>query len=101
MKTTCEFRVTDLKQFAYCPRIPFYQHVMGFHGKPTFKMEQGKLAQSAIEALEKRRRFCEYGLADGTRHFGVWLHSEKLNIAGKLDLQIGRASCRERVYVLV
>ena len=30
MKVTCDFRVTDLKQFVYCPRIPFYQHVMGF-----------------------------------------------------------------------
>ena len=65
MKVTCDFRVTDLKQHAYCPRIPFYQHVMGFQGKPTFKMEQGKIAQTAFEALEKRRRFSEYGLAEG------------------------------------
>ena len=71
MKVTCDFRVTDLKQFAYCPRIPFYQHIMGFHGKPTYKMEQGKAAQAAIETLEKRRRLREYGLSDGKRHFGL------------------------------
>ena len=46
MTVTCDFRVTDLKQFAYCPRIPFYQHVMGFHGKPTFKMHDSKTAQA-------------------------------------------------------
>jgi CRISPR-associated exonuclease Cas4 len=86
--TTCEFRVTDLKQFAYCPRIPFYQHVLGFHGKPTYKMNQGKVAQDAMEALERRRRFKEYGLTDGKRHFGLWLHSESLNLAGKLDVAI-------------
>ena len=86
-----EFRVTDLKQFAYCRRIPFYQHVMGFHGKPTFKMEQGKTAQDAIEALEKRRRFREYGLTDGRRHFGLWLHSDALQLSGKLDLLIETA----------
>ena len=88
MKVICDFRVTDLKQFAYCPRIPFYQHIMGFHGKPTFKMEEGKNAQAAIEALEKRRRFREYGLSDGRRHFGVSLYSRELELAGKLDLLI-------------
>ena len=88
MNVTCDFRVTDLKQFAYCPRIPFYQHVMGFHGKPTFKMHEGKTAQTAIESLEKRRRFREYGLAGGTRHFGISLYSRELEIAGKLDLLI-------------
>lgn len=88
MSENCEFRVTDLKQFAYCPRIPFYQHVMGFHGKPTYKMGQGRVAQDAIESLEKRRRFREYGLSEGQRHFGVWLHSRELDVAGKLDLLI-------------
>src|SRR5881397_2176943 len=88
MKVSCDFRVTDLKQFAYCPRIPFYQHVMGFHGKQTYKMEQGKAAQNAIESLEKRRRFREYGLSGGTRHFGISLYSRQLGISGKLDLLI-------------
>ena len=88
MRTACDFRVTDLKQFAYCPRIPYYQHVMGFHGKSTFKMEQGKSAQAAIESLEKRRRLREYGLSEGKRHFGVSLFSRTLDISGKLDLLI-------------
>lgn len=88
MKTICDFRVTDLKQFAYCPRIPFYQHAMGFHGKATFKMEQGKTAQAAVESLEKRRRLREYGLSEGKRHFGVSLFSPSLGISGKLDLLI-------------
>ena len=88
MRVKCDFRVTDLKQFAYCPRIPFYQHIMGFHGKPTYKMEQGKTAQAAIESLEKRRRLREYGLSEGKRHFGLSLFSGELGISGKLDLLI-------------
>jgi CRISPR-associated exonuclease Cas4 len=88
MSVQCDFRVTDLKQFAYCPRIPFYQHVMGFNGKPTYKMQQGKIAQSAIEALEKRRRLREYGLSNGIRHFGLSVISNTLGVAGKLDLLI-------------
>jgi len=88
MNVLCDFRVTDLKQFAYCPRISFYQHVMGFHGKQTYKMEQGKAAQDAMEALEKRRKFREYRLSEGKRHFGLSLFSRELGVSGKLDLLI-------------
>jgi len=88
MISLAELRVTDLKQYAYCPRIPFYQHVMGFTGKPTYKMERGRDAQAAIEALERRRKLREYGLAEGRRHFGCWLTSERLGLSGKLDLLI-------------
>ena len=54
-------------------------------------MTQGRVAQDAIESLEKRRRFREYGLSEGRRHFGVWIHSSTLNLAGKLDLLIETA----------
>jgi CRISPR-associated exonuclease Cas4 len=88
MMAACDLRVTDLKQFACCPRIPFYQHIMDLRVKQTYKMEQGKTAQAAVEALEKRRKLREYGLAEGHRHFGLWLSSGKLNLSGKLDLLI-------------
>ena len=32
-------RVTDLKQWAYCRRIVYYQHRMPGVGKQTYKME--------------------------------------------------------------
>ena len=100
MIAQAELRVTDLKQYAYCPRIPFYQHVMGFDGKPTRKMARGREAQAAIEALEQRRTLREYGakrkrnsaqlheLSEGRRHFAPWLTSHELGLAGKLDLLI-------------
>jgi len=37
-------RVTDLKQWAYCRRIVYYQQRMPGVGKPTYKMEEGKTA---------------------------------------------------------
>ena|SRR5579862_5030706 len=88
MVINAELTVTDLKQYAYCARIPFYQHVMGFTGKSTYKMQRGHEAQAAIEALERRRKLKEYGLSEGRRHFGLWLSSRKLGLAGKLDLMI-------------
>lgn len=81
-----ELRVTDLKQFVYCPRIVFYQYVMPVEKKTTFKMEAGKRAEVTVDKLEERRSLRKYRLAEGARYFHVWLRSEQLGLAGKLDL---------------
>lgn len=83
-----ELTVTDLKQWAYCPRIPFYTYVMPVDHVRTYKMQRGKAVQGALEALERRRGLREYGLAEGERRFGTVLHSKQLALAGKLDLLI-------------
>lgn len=80
--------VTDLKQWAYCQRIPYYRHVLPVTPAPTYKMQRGKDVQGAVEALEKRRGFRAYGVAEGERRFAVWLRSERLGLSGKLDLLI-------------
>jgi CRISPR-associated exonuclease Cas4 len=79
---------TDLKQWAYCKRIPYYQHVTPVGFTRTYKMERGRNIEAAVEAMEKRRGFRRYGLDSGERRFGVWLRSQRLGFAGKLDLLI-------------
>jgi CRISPR-associated exonuclease Cas4 len=81
-------RVNDIKQYAYCPRIVFYQYCMPVEKKTTWKMDQGKVAEDEIDKLEKRRKLQEYRLAEGHRRFHVWLSSEGLGLSGKLDLLI-------------
>jgi CRISPR-associated exonuclease Cas4 len=81
-------RVNDLKQYAYCPRIVFYQYVMPVQRKATFKMEHGKAVEEKLEQLERRRKLREYGLGEGTRRFQVWLTSQRLALSGRLDLLI-------------
>ena len=83
-----ELTVTDLKQSAYCPRIPFYRYVLPVERPVTYKMERGKAVQAAVEALERRRGFRAYGVKEGERLFGVWLRSSRLGLSGKLDLLI-------------
>jgi len=81
-------RVNDLKQYAYCPRIVFYQYAMPVQRKATFKMEHGKIVEEKLEQLERRRKLREYGLAEGERRFQVWLTSSRLGLSGRLDLLI-------------
>jgi CRISPR-associated exonuclease Cas4 len=87
-ETQIELTVTDLKQCAYCPRIPYYHHVMPVEFARTYRMERGRDVEAAVHAMEKRRGFRRYGLESGERRFGVWLHSPTLGLAGKLDLMI-------------
>lgn len=88
VQATSELTVTDLKQWVYCPRIPFYRYVLPVERPVTYKMERGKMAQAAVEALERRRGFRAYGMKEGERLFGVWLRSTRLGLSGKLDLLI-------------
>lgn len=78
--------VTDLKQWAYCARIVYYNRVMPGTGKATYKMREAIAAQELIEGLEMRRSLLEYGLESAERRFGVWLSDERLGLSGKLDL---------------
>ena len=88
LETTIELTATDLKQWAYCQRIPFYRYILPVRPAPTYKMERGRHVQAAVETLERRRGFRAYNMATGARHFGVWLSSARLGLSGKLDLLI-------------
>ncbi|MDI3281650.1 MAG: CRISPR-associated protein Cas4, partial [Bacillota bacterium] len=83
-----ELTVTDIKQYFYCPRIVYFLHVLPVDRRPTAKMAYGKEEHLRLDALEKRRRLARYGLAEGERRFHVFLHSERWNLAGLLDLLI-------------
>ena len=78
--------VTDLKQWAYCERIVYYNRVMPGTGKATYKMREAVAAQELIEGLEMRRSLREYGLEGAERRFNVWLSDERLGLSGKVDL---------------
>jgi CRISPR-associated exonuclease Cas4 len=78
--------VTDLKQWAYCPRVVYYHRVMPAPPRPTYKMMEGLAAQDLIENLETRRKLREYDLDSARRRFGLWLDNKELGLAGKIDL---------------
>ena len=81
-------RVSDLKQYYYCPRIVYYQYVLPVDRVTTYKMEKGKTSQEELEELEARRKLKVYGLAEGKRIFNPWVKSDLIGLSGKLDLLI-------------
>ncbi len=86
--TDLALTATDLKQWAYCRRIPYYHYVVPVSFARTYSMERGRNVEGAVAALERRRGLRRYGLERGERRFGEWLRSERLGLSGKLDLLI-------------
>lgn len=80
--------VNDLKQYNYCKRIVFFNHVMPVETKPTFKMELGKIKEDELRALERRRKLQRYEIENGSRYFFLNLYSARYGLSGKLDMLI-------------
>lgn len=83
-----QLRISDIKQFIYCPRKVYYTYVEPVPWKETFKMQYGRKQHDELCKKEKRRSLQIYGLKEGKRYFGYNVHSDKYNISGKLDILI-------------
>lgn len=94
-------QVTDLKQFAYCPRIVYYRYCLSRVQPMTFKMSAGIEAQERVESLEERRSLRAYGVSDGVRHFNVSVTSVALGLSGQIDLVVETGSGSERRLIPV
>jgi len=81
-------RVTDLKQFAYCPRVVYYSYCLPLLRPMTFKMKAGIEAHEAASVAEQRRSLRAYGLEAGERRFDVALTSQRLGLSGQVDMVI-------------
>lgn len=81
-------KVTDIKQYLYCPRIIYYTYVLPVEKKVTAKMNIGKEEHLRSARLEERRTMRVYGLDAGHRVFGAHLLSPRLGLEGVLDMYI-------------
>ena len=69
------FEVTDLKQWAHCPRIVYYRHVLPRVRPVTGLMREGQAHHREESAHEERRSLRPYGVAAGER--GVPVHADR------------------------
>jgi CRISPR-associated exonuclease Cas4 len=92
------FVVTDLKQFAYCPRVVYYSYCLPLIRPTTYKMQAGQEAHQAEKGREQRRSLRVYGLKEGERIFDLWLESQELGLRGRVDMAV-RIGDREAIPV--
>jgi CRISPR-associated exonuclease Cas4 len=93
--------VSDVKQYLYCPRVPYFQHVMPVPRPVTYKMQHGKMQHVELDRLEKRRGYRSYGLREGERWFHYALASQKLGVQGVIDLVVVYEVHGQRRYLPV
>lgn len=82
------FRVSELKQYFFCPRLVYYHYCLPDVRPVTFKMRAGREQGAAEQAREERRSLKVYGLRWGERFFDLPLFSPRLGLHGRLDLAI-------------
>src|SRR5581483_190454 len=92
-------RVTDLKQFVYCPRVFFYQVCLPRVRPITYKMKEGVDVGRSEVGREERRSLRAYGIAVGEREFDVPLLSKQLGVRGEIDMVITVADTGEVIPV--
>jgi CRISPR-associated exonuclease Cas4 len=80
------FTVTDLKQYATCRRVVFYERCLPGVRPSTYKMAAGREAHDEEEDRAPRRTLRQYGEhLTGERRFHLRLASPRLNLTGLLD----------------
>jgi len=80
--------VSDVKQYLYCPRIIYFDHVLHVPKPQDQKLTTGKELHDSITAKEKRRKgalFYDPELDSAEKMFRVALESGKLGLRGVLD----------------
>lgn len=92
-------RVSDLKQWAYCPRVFYYQTCLPDVRPTTYKMNAGREAGQSEIGREERRSLRAYGVAAGEREFDVPVRSARLGLRGEVDMVITVAETREVIPV--
>lgn len=83
-------RVSDLRQWTYCPRVVYFSQVCPLPKHESYKMKLGREKEDRLARLMRRRTLSDFGLVGGTIERNVELFSPALGLSGKLDLLIRR-----------
>lgn len=82
------FRVSDLKQYFFCPRVVYYHTCLPDVRPITFKMQMGREEGLSERQREARRSLRAYGLRTGECVFDLNLSSKRLGLHGRLDMAV-------------
>lgn len=95
------FDVTDVKQYACCPRLVYYHACLPDVRPLTYTMQVGIQSHQQEEDREGRRSLHNYGLEQGERLFHYAITSEKLGLKGLIDLVILSPSLEAKEKVII
>ena len=65
-------RVSDIKQYFYCPRVVYHTYYTPVTRPTTHPMQLGAIEHEVLSVLERRRTLSRYGLDTGSRQFHIF-----------------------------
>lgn len=77
--------VTDLKNYAHCPRFVYYEHCLPTVRPRTYKMDEGNEEHEHERERARRRTVRAYDLPAGERQFNVRVQCDMLRLRGEID----------------
>jgi len=80
--------ISQIRQHLFCPRIPYYQILLGINPPRPIWTSQGNEYQTKQILNQKRRKLIRFDLQNGLEKYQEYLYSEKLEIHGISDLII-------------
>ena len=86
LKSPAMVRISDLRQWTYCPRVIWWTQVCPVGRYVSFKMKKGQEKELRLQRLQKRRTLKSFGMKLGEVQTKVVLTSERLKLTGKLDM---------------
>lgn len=92
-------RVSDLRQWSYCPRTIWWTHVCRVGKLISHKMRRGMEKELRLHHLQRRRNLSAFGMRLGTVRSGVTLYAKQIGLSGRLDMLIEQDMLRIPVEV--
>ena len=85
MQYTESIPASLLRQFIFCPRIPYYNVLLNISEKKPIWMDQGLKFHNRLQLLLQRRSFKRFGLSNAQVSYNTSLYSKSFNLHGFAD----------------
>ena len=82
--TAYYWRINELKNYLYCPRISYYALCLGID-RETGLSQMGIEAEADVKTRMRRRKHALHAVMDGKRHLDVTVVSHTWRLIGKID----------------
>lgn len=74
-----------LRQWAFCPRVAYYQELLGLQVAKPLWVKQGENRHELLEGLLKRRSLRKYGVETAKLRFNQEVSCTELGVHGTVD----------------
>ena len=83
-----EFPASLVRQYLFCPRIPYFVELLGIKANSPLWVQQGTDHHTREAKLFQRRDLSRFGISDGRVELNTQVSSKRLGVHGVADMAI-------------